>query len=88
MDKTPYLPSLNKSNIKIESKLTEIISQVYQAPTVSIAKSIAIPFLEGSRIKETDKRKMIDQAGKISDLTRFQTYMTNALLKFEGLGVS
>ena len=73
--------------MKLESKLTDVISQVYAAPTVGVAKSILIPFLRESKIKESDKLKMIDQAEKISDLIRFQTYATNALLKFEGLGI-
>lgn len=73
--------------MKLESKLTDVISQVYKAPTVSHAKSILIPFLQESKIKESDKKKMIDQAEKISDLIRLQTYATNALLKFEGLGI-
>jgi len=73
--------------MKLESKLTDVISHVYNAPTVFHAKSILIPFLKESRIKESDKKKMIDQAEKINDLVRFQTYATNALLKFEGLGI-
>lgn len=73
--------------MKFESKLTDVISHVYNAPTVFHAKSILIPFLRESRIKESDKKKMIDQAEKINDLVRFQTYATNALLKFEGLGI-
>ena len=73
--------------MKLESKLTDVISQVYNAPTVGIAKCILIPFLQESKIKELDKKKMIDQAEKISDLVRLQTYATNALLKFEGLGI-
>jgi hypothetical protein len=73
--------------MKLESKLTDVISHVYNAPTVFHAKSILIPFLQESKIKDTDKKKMIAQAEKISDLTRLQTYATNALLKFEGLGI-
>lgn len=73
--------------MKFESKLTDVISQVYQAPTVGIAQSILVPFLRESKIKESDKLKMINQALKFTDLVRLQTYATNALLKFEGLGI-
>jgi hypothetical protein len=73
--------------MKIESKLAGIIEQVYQAPTANIAKSILIPFLRTSKIKETDKIKMIEQADKLTSLERIQFYATNALLKYEGLGL-
>jgi hypothetical protein len=73
--------------MKIESKLSEIISQVYAARTVSEAKLILIPFLEESKIKESDKKKMIDQTLKLDQLGLLQYYATNALLKYEGLGL-
>jgi hypothetical protein len=73
--------------MKIESKLSEIIQQVYQAQSAGIAKSILIPFLQASRIKESDKLKMIEQTEKLSELGKIQTYATNALLKYEGLGL-
>jgi hypothetical protein len=73
--------------MKIESKLSEVISQVYQAPTLNIAKSILIPFLRDSKIKESDKKKMIETAEKISQLGLLQYYATNALLKYESLGL-
>ena len=74
--------------MQIKSKLSEIISQVYAAKTTLEAREILIPFLEGSKIKESDKRKMIEQAQRISELGLLQYYATNALLKFEGLGIS
>jgi hypothetical protein len=73
--------------MKIESKLVEITSQVYQAPTANIAKCILIPFLRESKIKESDKKKMIEQIEKLTHLALIQRYMTNALLKYEGLGL-
>jgi hypothetical protein len=71
----------------IESKLAQIIEQVYQAPTAGIAKSILIPFLRDSKIKESDKKKMIQQAEKLNQLAMIQYYATNAFLKYEGLGL-
>jgi hypothetical protein len=73
--------------MKIESKLSEIISQVYAAKTVREAKLILIPFLEESKIKELDKKKMIEQTQKLGQLGLLQYYATNALLKYEGLGL-
>jgi len=73
--------------MQIESKLAQIIEQVYQAPTANIAKSILIPFLRDSKIKESDRQKMIEQADKLTSLEKIQFYATNALLKYEGLGL-
>jgi hypothetical protein len=73
--------------MKIESKLSEIISQVYAAKTIREAKLILIPFLEESKIKESDKKKMIEQTLKLTQLEKVQFYATNALLKYEGLGL-
>lgn len=73
--------------MQIESKLSEVISQVYAAGSLAEAKSILIPFLEASRIKEADKRKMIEQTQKLTQLGLLQYYATNALLKYEGLGL-
>ena len=73
--------------MKIESKLSEIISQVYAARTIKEAKLILIPFLEESKIKESDKKKMIEQTLKLDQLGLLQYYATNALLKYEGLGL-
>ena len=73
--------------MKIKSKLSEIISQVYAASDVREAKLILIPFLEESKIKESDKKKMIEQTLKLTQLEKVQFYATNALLKYEGLGL-
>ena len=72
--------------MQIKSKLSEIISQVYTAKTTLEAKEILIPFLEGSKIKESDRKKMVEQIRNISELGLLQYYATNALLKYEGLG--
>jgi hypothetical protein len=73
--------------MQIESKLSEVISQVYAAKSLIEARDVLIPFLEASKIKESDKKKMIEQTRKISQLGLLQYYATNALLKYEGLGL-
>ena len=73
--------------MKIESKLAEVISQVYRVDNLQAAKEILIPFLEASKIKEADKKTMLAQIKKLTHLGLLQVYITNALLKYEGLGL-
>jgi len=44
-----------------------------------------INYLESTNVK--DKKKMIWDVSQLNSLTRIQFYFTNALLKFEGMGV-
>jgi hypothetical protein len=68
-----------------ESTLTNITEQVYGATTAQEAKQAMISYLESTNVK--DKKKMIWDVSQLKSLTRIQFYFTNALLKFEGMGV-
>lgn len=74
--------------MKLESTLTNIAEQVFEAKTVEQAKIIALNFLSESKIKEEDRKKMITEIEKTKDLVRLQIYIANALLKFEGLSLN
>ncbi len=74
--------------MKLESTLTNIAEQVFEAKTVEQAKTIALNFLSESKIKEEDRKKMIIEIEKTKDLVRLQIYIANALLKFEGLSLN
>ena len=67
------------------STLTNITEQIYSAKTVTEAKAAMINYLETTNVK--DKKKMIFDVSQLNNLTRIQFYFTNALLKFEGMGV-
>lgn len=67
------------------STLTNITEQVYSAKTATEAKTAMINYLETTNVK--DKKKMIYDVSQLTNLTRIQFYFTNALLKFEGMGV-
>lgn len=71
--------------MKITSTLETIASQVFQSSTLEEAKSICLNHLEGSKIKESDRLKMISEIERMESLLAVQRYLANALLKYEGL---
>jgi hypothetical protein len=74
-------------HIQIESTLAKIANVVFETKDFKLAQQTAIDHLTESRIKESDKSKMIDEISKAKNLQRLQIYCANALLKYEGLGV-
>jgi len=71
----------------IQSTLASIAKDVFVAPDASTAKQIFVDFVSGSRIKESDKVKMLAEVSKMSSLLQIHRYTANALLKYEGLGL-
>jgi hypothetical protein len=74
--------------MKLESTLTKIAEQVFEAKNVEQAKKIALDFLSESKINEVDRKKMIAEIETKKDLVKLQIYIANALLKFEGLSLN
>lgn len=73
--------------MKIESTLSSIAKDVFAASNVDDAKRIFIDFVSASRIKESDKSKMLAEVSKMASLMQLHRYTANALLKYEGLGL-
>lgn len=74
--------------MKIISTLDAIAGQVFEAKTLEEAKSICLTYLQESKIKESDRLKMISEIEGMVYLHKVQQYIANALLKYEGLGTS
>ena len=72
---------------QLTSTLDTIATQVFEAKTLEQAKTICFEYLKESKIKESDRLKMISEIEKMKYLHKVQLYIANALLKFEGLGV-
>ena len=66
--------------MKIESTLSSIAREVFAATNASDAKRIFIDYVSNSRIKESDKNKMLTEASKMSSLLQLHRYTANALL--------
>jgi hypothetical protein len=75
------------SRHKIKSVITQRITEIYSASDLTIAKELFRNLLEDSNIKDVDKSKMLDELEKIKTLRQVQFYATNAMFKFEGLGI-
>lgn len=74
--------------MEIKSTLTKIIEDVYKSKNLDEAKSIALTLLEDSKIKSVDRLKMINDINNTQTLVKLQFYMTNAMFKYEGLGIN
>ena len=74
--------------MNIQSTLTKIAEQVFTAKSCDEAKKIALDYLSESKINEEDRVKMIAEIEQKKDLVKLQTYIANALLKFEGLSAN
>jgi hypothetical protein len=72
-----------------DSVLEKIIQNVYQSNNLETSRQEMIEFLEArERMNKIDRYKMIEECKNIKTLSRLQFYITNAMFKFEGLGVS
>ena len=69
------------------SVLNKVKDSVFAATTVDEARNIIRECLQSSKIDSTDKSTMLDDIEKIKTLKKMWQFCTNALLKFEGLGV-
>ena len=72
---------------KIKSVITQRITEIYSADNLATAKELFRDLLNDSNIKGIDKEKMLVELEKITTLRQVQFYATNAMFKFEGLGI-
>ncbi len=75
------------SSHKIKSVITQRITEIYSADNLATAKELFRDLLNDSNIKDIDKEKMLVELEKITTLRQVQFYATNAMFKFEGLGI-
>lgn len=73
--------------IEVKSVLQTIIKEIYGAKDLEEGKAKMKLLLDQVQIKQQDKQKMIYETNNIGSLTKLQFYATNAMLKYEGLGV-
>ena len=73
--------------MEIKSVLNGIVTDIYSACTVKEAKDLFIKFVDATKIKDTDKKKMLLEVERMTTLRQIQQYTTNAMFKYEGLGI-
>jgi len=52
------------------------------------AQQFIVDFVNEKKINEKDKQSIIENTRSAKSLQRLQTYLCNALLKYEGMGVN
>lgn len=75
------------SRHKIESVITQRITEIYTARDLDTAKELFRNLLNDCNIKDVDKTKMLSELEKQKTLKQVQFYATNCMFKFEGLGI-
>jgi hypothetical protein len=73
-------------NKHVKSILNRCTEGVFQATSVHTAKTVMKEIINESNVKT--KNKMLIDLEQLNSLVAVQRYCANALLKFEGLGVS
>jgi tRNA(Leu) C34 or U34 (ribose-2'-O)-methylase TrmL len=73
--------------VQIESTLAKIANLVFETRDFKAAQKAALDHLSESKIKESDRLKIIEEISNKKNLIALQTYVANALLRYEGLGI-
>ena len=74
--------------MQIKSIFEQISSQVFLMTNLNQAKDFVTEFVSNKSIKEVDKKAILAAVNEAKTLTRFQTYICNSLLKYEGMGMN
>jgi hypothetical protein len=72
--------------MQIISTLAQVAEKVFESKDLATAKLVFVNHVGNTKVK--DKDKMINEVNKMTSLMAVQRYTANALLKYEGLGVS
>ena len=87
-EKKKYSIKESKFDGDIKSSLDKIIQQVWSEKDLNKAKNIVTSYLNDSKIKDEDKKKMTQSIDKITTKGKLDYYLANSLLKYEGSGLS
>ncbi len=73
--------------IAIKSIFEQISEQVFVMTDLNKAKQYVKDFVTDKNIDEKDKQSILREVNNAKSLVKFQQYICNALLKYEGMGV-
>jgi len=76
------------TNIKIKSVLEQIAATVFTMTNVADAKEYISEFINSKDINDKDKASITKAVAEIKSMLKLQTYLCNALLKYEGMGMN
>lgn len=75
-------------NIYLKSILEQISQQIWDETDLEKAKKIAVDHLQQSKVDEDDKKDMVKEIQNQTKKYKLDFYIANALLKYEGYGLS
>jgi hypothetical protein len=74
------------SKVQIRSIFEQISEIVFNTADLAIAKQNTVEFVSSKNINDKDKQAILFSINECKTITKFQMYVANALLKYEGLG--
>ena len=75
------------SKVQIRSIFEQISEIVFNTADLAIAKQNTVEFVSSKNINDKDKQVILFSINECKTITKFQMYVANALLKYEGLGM-
>lgn len=74
--------------VQIKSIFEQISTQVFTMTNLNEVKKFVKEFVNTKDINELDKQNILNEVENSKSLIKFQNYICNSLLKYEGLGVN
>jgi hypothetical protein len=74
------------SKVQIKSIFEQISEIVFNTADLATAKQHTVEFVSSKNINDKDKQAILSSINECKTIQRFQFYIANALLKYEGLG--
>ena len=79
---------MKKSKVQIKSIFEQIAAQIFLMTDLAKAKAFVTEFVDSKDINEHDKYYILQEVNNAKTLVKFQAYICNSLLKYEGMGVN
>jgi len=76
------------SKVQIKSIFEQIASEVFNMKDVNKAKQFVTDFVTNKKIKDEDKKVIIDNVNNCKSISRIQSYICNSLLRYEGMSLN
>lgn len=74
--------------VTIKSIFEQISEQVFSMRTLPEAQKFVKNFVESKDINDKDKQTILRETANAKSLVKFQQYICNSLLKYEGMGMN
>jgi hypothetical protein len=75
------------SKVQIRSIFEQISEIAFNTADLTLARQSTIEFVQSKNINDKDKQLILKSVNECKTIQRFQIYIANALLKYEGLGM-